>query len=226
MPGSSSWDPLDRTILEGFARGDTLRWNEQPIELRAGKHSHVYVSARGELTDDPELLWPLGYKIALTVQNDQDLEGDTRPPCFVGIPTAGTPLAVAASLAAFRERIYQDAGSRVMYDARKLHGNDRRWLAGEPIDVATRSIWLLDNTVTDAQTKREALTRLGRDGYKPADISALVLIDRQQGGLEAMQQMGFRRVVALYSVLDIAAEFERIGHWSRARVRAVKEEIN
>jgi len=218
------FDRLDVDIVKGFAEKETVLWQDEPIVLKSGRSSHVYVSARGELTDDPEFLWTIGHKIALTVQNEQDLERDAREPLFIGIPTAGTPLAVTTSLAAFRE-LRKPWGCRTLYDERKLYGADNRWVAGDPIDQTAQSIWVIDNTVTDAGTKRNVLAHMQEDGYAISEISMLVLIDRQQGGLEALQAMGLRRVIALYSLVDIAGEFERLGHWQRPRVKAVKKEI-
>lgn len=232
MAPSSVWvpkDPLDKDIFKGFAEHDTLSWNDIPVQLKSGNFSHVYVSARGEITADPVLRYPIGERIARTIQNVHDFDGDTRCPVLIGIPTAGTLLACVASDASLRERI--TLGGKPfhvlqMREMRKLHGRDNRWVDGPPPDFSKFSYWLIDNTVTDGGTKREVLARLEEDGYLAEELSALVLIDRQQGGLEAMQAMGLRRVIAVYSVLEIASAFDEMGLWTRQRVKDVEEDIS
>jgi orotate phosphoribosyltransferase len=225
---SSPPSRLDKFILEGFAHKDTVHWNDSPVTLKSGVKSHVYVSARAELTEDSELLYMIGEKIARTVQGEHERDNEERRPCFIGIPTAGTPLATAVALASYRECIRynrQTAGSRIMYEQRKFHGLDIGWIAGGPIDFNEWRVWLLDNTVTDGGTKEEVLRHLEEDGIPRNEISAIVLIDRQQGGLEAMQAMGLKRVIALYSILDVARAFEKMGHWDSKRLSAVEKEI-
>src|SRR3989344_7193763 len=90
-----------------------VKYSPTPITLKSGRESHVYVFGREDITDNPRFLYALGYKVrdaARLIFEKLTLVNDSRIPCLIGLPTAGTPLAQAASMVSFLEKRYNIRG--------------------------------------------------------------------------------------------------------------------
>ena len=85
-------------IIEQLGRARSVVWNDEPFVLKSKRLSHVYVNCRNDLTENPRLLHDLGYLIAWKARSLANDAGDRREVCLIGIPTAGTALALAGSL--------------------------------------------------------------------------------------------------------------------------------
>ena len=230
VPSGRSFDSLDLRIVQLFAQYRFVDWREEEFKLKSGVLSHVYVFGREDLTDHPDLEWLLGRKMAQLVRNNAVERGDLKPQCLIGIPTAGTVLAQAAAMVDHSwERISgYEGGSpriihRVMREVLKTHGAHPDWVNGKPIPDHT--YWSVDNVVTDAGTKVEARGRFQESGYPVDQMPALVLVDRQQGGIKRMIQSGFSNIVVAYNLLDLTFVFQQLGLWPKNAVQAVAEEI-
>ena len=231
LPSGQVLDGFDRRVLEMFAQYGFIRWSAQPFRLKSGVESHVYVFGREDLTDHQDLVWGIGRKIADLVLQDADRRKDPRQQCLIGLPTAGTALAQAAAMVNWSNERYRfpelvnsvRIAFRIMREALKTHGAHPDWVNGKPQPAQT--YWTVDNVVTDGGTKLEAREKLRESGYPVADMPALVLVDRQQGGIKRMEQAGFANIVVVYRLLDLTFAFRELGLWPEEAVRAVEEEI-
>lgn len=230
VPSGRIFDAYDQKILELFAKYKFIDWQEQEFTLKSGVKSHVYVFGREDLTDHPDLEWLVGRKIAgLVLQNAQE-RGDTKQQCLIGLPTAGTALVQAAAMVNWHWQCLWVGNEepriihRIMREELKVHGAHPDWVNGKP-QPDKHTYWSVDNVVTDAGTKLEAKERFQTSGYPTEEMSALVFVDRQQGGIARMEQAGFSNVVVAYNLLDLTFAYGELGLWPQDAVQAVREEI-
>jgi uridine monophosphate synthetase len=111
---------------------------------------------------------------------------------IAGIPYAGLPLAVAASLAGGLPLIYPRRAEKAYGTRRRIEGT---FHPGERVVV-------IDDIVTDGASKLEAIEPLEAAGLVVEDL--VVLIDREQGGRARLGVKGYR----LHAVLAISACFD------------------
>lgn len=219
---------LDSDIASMMFRNGSIQWRDDPFALRSGIKSHVYFYGREDFTDDPELLYFVARNIASTVLQSAIKRHSKKQPCLIGIPTAGTQFAIAASLASYQSYITLNGVPiccRVMKEVKKEHGAHFTWVNGES-DPDRHEYWLVDNVATSGGTFIEAAEKLKESGYPSIhEISCLIFVDRQQGGVKKIQEAGFKQVVVLYNLLDIVFTFSKLGLWTLEKVSAVREEI-
>ena len=112
---------------------------------------------------------------------------------IAGIPYAGLPLAVIIS---------QELDVPLIYPRKeaKNYGNVRRI---EGIYSVGETIVVVDDVITDGQSKMEAIEPLEEAGLMVKDI--VILIDRQQGGVSRMAERGYNliSVTTMSEVLTI-----------------------
>lgn len=222
VPSGAAYNDQDLRIVRRMAEVGFLAYSEEPFILKSGIPSHIYVSGRDDLTTNPDLLWTIGRKIAKTVQR---LSDSKRTPVLIGIPFAGQPLASAGSLVSYRDSLLakngMPIGCKLMRAERKTHGAHTTWVDGgcrrDDLHV------LLDNVMTNGQSKLEARQRLREDGLSEG-AELVVLVDRQQGGMQRV--LGeFSRVTVLYHLLDLTFALGELDYWPKSLVGAVEEEI-
>lgn len=223
VPSGRVLNKYDVEILKGFARVGTIKWSDTPFVLRSGIESRVYVDGRGELTADPSLLWQVGRKFAQTAATRLR---KNHQACFIGLPTAGTALASWASATDLVEDISGSKGCWfVMREQRKTgHGANSKWIADIPAHEKYH-YFVPDNVVTDGGTKIEGMARFKEDGFDTSQISHIIMIDRQQGGLNKLAVAGITDIIVLFNLLDVTYAFGELGLWPKERVKAVEVEI-
>ncbi len=202
-----------------------VRWSEEPITFKSGIKSHVYVSGREELTSDANALFATGMAVAdaaFMAMSPENLS-ERKKLVIIGIPTAGTPLAVAASLA--WRTILGDTriGTRTMRTEKKGHGRaeNQYWVDGLP--RSDEIYYTVDNVITDGQSKIETIERLRGDGYPVEKMTHIIVIDRKQGGVEKLRAAG-HHVVTLLELPAIVEALVKRGTWPAERLERYEAE--
>jgi uridine monophosphate synthetase len=109
-----------------------------------------------------------------------------------GVPYAGLPLAVAASLAGRVPLVYPRREEKGYGTRKRVEG---QFKAGE-------RVVLIDDIITDGASKLEAIAPLEEVGLIVRDL--VILVDREQGGRELLAARGY----TLHAVLTISQCFD------------------
>lgn len=178
MSGGHAHSALIRRLFEIGA----IRFGE--FTLKSGIASPFYIDLRVVISF-PDVLEQIGVLIAGVVSRC----GGAR---VGGIPYAGLPLAVAASLAGRVPLIYPRREEKGYGTRRRIEG---QFKAGE-------LVVLIDDIITDGASKLEAIQPLEEAGLVVKDL--VVLVDREQGGRELLAARGY----AVHAVLTISQCFD------------------
>lgn len=141
------------------------------FQLKSGAIAPVYVDLRG-LISHPPILRQAGEAIVSVLAG---LEFER----IAGIPYAGLPLAVAASLASGRPMCYARKEAKEYGTARLIEGD---FAAGE-------RVVMLDDVITTGGAKIEGAAPFLAAGLRVRDF--VVLVDREQGGRETLREHGY-----------------------------------
>jgi uridine monophosphate synthetase len=117
------------------------------------------------------------------------------------------------ALLADRPLVYPRLEAKQYGTARRIEGT---WNPGERVVV-------LDDVITTGASKLEAIRPLEKSGLVVRDI--VVLIDRGQGGREALEAEGYRvhALLTLRRIVEVLARLGRISDADRDRVTAFLE---
>jgi uridine monophosphate synthetase len=188
---TQSGTAADRAVLiQQLLDIEAIRFGE--FTLKSGVRSPFYIDLRG-IISYPAVLARVGALIATAVR---------RCPVdrIAGVPFAGVPLAVAASLAGNLPLLYPRPEEKAYGTRQRIEG---RFAAGERVVV-------VDDIVTDGASKIEVIALLEAAGLVVNDL--VVLIDREQGGGERLAAHGY----ALHPIVTISECFDELERSGRA----------
>jgi uridine monophosphate synthetase len=170
------------------------------FKLKSGIMSPVYCDFRG-LVSKPELLREIGQALG---ERAKQIGCDR----VAGIPYAGLPLGVAASLASNIPMIYPRKEAKD-YGTKKLI--EGAYSEGEKVLV-------IDDIITDGASKIEAIAPLKDAGLVVEDV--LIILDREQGGDKILAKAGYtlHSLGKLSEVLDALVAAGKVGAGMRERV--------
>ena len=172
--------PLADALLEAGC----VKFGE--FTLKSGLKSPIYIDLR-QVISHPKLLEQIG-SAYLPILKELEFKR------IAGLPYAAIPIATAISLQGGYPMIYPRKEVKVYGTKAEIEGE---FHTGETVVV-------IDDLATTGGSKFEAIEKLTAAGLKVKDV--VVLIDRQSGAKEALEQAGFR----LHAVLTIS---ELLNYW-------------
>ncbi|MYC94398.1 MAG: orotidine-5'-phosphate decarboxylase [Caldilineaceae bacterium SB0661_bin_32] len=185
-PQPSPVQASHRDLVTGLAELGALQFGD--FTLASGKRSSMYVDLR-LLVSQPDLMQAAA---AAYAQELAALQCDR----IAGVPYAALPIGMAVALASGVPLIYNRKESKSHGLGKDIEG---LWQPGERVVIIEDVITTGGSIVSSVELFRVA-------GLVVED--AIVLLDRQQGGVENLRKAGIRvhSVLALGDVLDLLSE--------------------
>ncbi len=172
------------TIIDSLVSIGAVKFGE--FTLKSGIKSPIYLDLR-LIISYPELLSQIA---AVLVDICKELSFDR----VAGIPYTALPIATAFSLISKKPMIYCRKEIKDYGTAKRIEGV---WQSGE-------KVLIIDDLITDGGSKLETFELFEQSGLDITDT--VVLIDREQGGRERLQAVGYR----LFSIISIFEILERM----------------
>jgi len=167
--------------------------------LKSGMKSPIYIDLR-ILVSYPNVLLDVCTTLVEKIQSifpvTFDTRGFTRFDRIAGIPYAGIPLAVVVGIMLQTPVIYprkevKDYGTKKTIEGVYYEGD---------------TILVLDDLITDGQSKLEIIPAFESEGLYVKDY--VVLVDREQGGPEALKEKGYR-LRSVFKIKDMLHILEK-----------------
>lgn len=160
--------------------------------LKSGIESPFYVDLR-PLASSPELLKTLS-------NNLLQLVDDRRLELICGVPYAALPMATVMSL---------ESGIPLIIKRKENKGyGTKRMLEG--VFKNGQNCLLVEDVITSGKSLVETIDEVEKEGLNVTDI--VVVLDREQGGIERLKEKGYR-VLTLFTineVIDILHKYRRL----------------
>jgi len=163
--------------------------------LASGARSNYYIDCR-LTTLDSEAAWLVGQVLYTLIKERAEQLGITVTGVG-GLTMGADPIALATGMHSFRENPSSPLQAFVVRKAPKSHGQTRliegNFKAGDKIVV-------IDDVVTKGDSTVAAIEAVRREGGEV--VFVVVLVDRQQGGREKIENLG-HPVVAVFTKEDL-----------------------
>jgi uridine monophosphate synthetase len=174
------------TLADGLLEAGCIKFGS--FTLKSGMQSPIYIDLRQIITY-PRLL-------ADVAQAYLPLLSTLEFSRLAGLPYAAIPIATAISLAGNYPMIYPRKEVKTYGTKAQIEGE---YHAGETVVV-------IDDLATTGGSKFEAIEKLTGVGLVVKDV--VVLVDRQSGAQESLEQAGY----SLHAVLTIG---QLLDHWEQ-----------
>jgi uridine monophosphate synthetase len=193
-------NPNLTVLADGLLSAGCIKFGE--FTLKSGLKSPIYIDLRQIITY-PKLLEQIG-QAYLPLLKELKFER------LAGLPYAAIPIATAISLAGNYPMIYPRKEAKSYGTKAEIEGE---YHAGETAVI-------IDDLATTGGSKFEAIEKLTGAGLVVKDV--VVLVDRQSGAKESLEQAGY----AMYAVLTIAQlldYWESAGKVEKEKIAATRE---
>ncbi len=174
------------SLADELLKAGCIKFGE--FTLKSGLKSPIYIDLR-QVISYPKLLESIG---AAYLPLIKDLKFER----LAGLPYAAIPIATAVSLQGNYPMIYPRKEVKSYGTKAEIEGE---YHAGETALV-------IDDLATTGGSKFEAIEKLTGAGLKVKDV--VVLVDRQSGAKESLEQAGY----SLHAVLTIT---QLLDHWEK-----------
>jgi uridine monophosphate synthetase len=196
-PTSESQSPLAQLTLTLFDIGAVKLGK---FRLHSGRKSRIYLDLRILVS------FPIALRQAVAAYRTV-LDG-LQFDLLAATPLAGLPLGTAVCLATDIPLIYPRKTAKSYGTGKEIEGS---WQVGQQVVI-------LDDLVTSGDSILQAIVALKSAGLQVTD--AVVLIDREQGGVAYLKEQGYKLHAAMKisQILAILERYERITSRERAKV--------
>jgi len=188
------------TLADGLLSAGCIKFGE--FTLKSGLKSPIYIDLR-QIISYPKLLGKIG---AAYLPLIRELEFDR----IAGLPYAAVPIATAISLVGNYPMIYPRKEAKTYGTMAEIEGE---FHAGE-------TALIIDDLATTGGSKFEAIEKLTGVGLVVKDI--VVLIDRQSGAKESLEQAGFH-FHAVLTISELLDYWEAAGKVDQEKIAATRE---
>jgi len=178
------------SLADSLLEAGCVKFGE--FTLKSGLKSPIYIDLRRIITY-PKLLEQIGQAYLPILKNLQFSR-------IAGLPYAAIPIATAISLAGNYPMIYPRKEVKTYGTKAEIEGD---YHAGETILV-------IDDLATTGGSKFEAIEKLTGVGLVVKDV--VVLVDRQSGAKESLEQAGYsmHAVLTISQLLDYWEETSKV----------------
>ena len=171
--------------------------------LKSGIESPFYVDLR-PLASDPKILKKLVEHLLEILPKDNKLD------LICGVPYAALPMATVMSLLSEIPLIMKRKEAKG-YGTKKLI---------EGIYKQGQSCLLVEDVITSGKSLLETIAEVEKEGVKVSDI--VVVLDRQQGGKELLEQKGYR-VHTLFTIAEVVKILHEAGEIDDEQVAKIHD---
>ena len=171
--------------------------------LKSGIESPFYVDLR-PLASDPKILKKLAEHLLEILPKDNKLD------LICGVPYAALPMATVMSLLSEIPLIMKRKEAKG-YGTKKLI---------EGIYKQGQSCLLVEDVITSGKSLLETIAEVEKEGLKVSDI--VVVLDRQQGGKELLEQKGYR-VHTLFTITEVVKILHEAGEIDNEQVARIHD---
>ncbi len=200
VPAAAAEPEVPPALAEGLLQAGCIRFGN--FTLKSGIQSPIYIDLR-QLASYPALLGEVAKAYLPLLKG---LKYDR----LAALPYAAMPIATAISLQTGQPMLYPRKEAKAYGTKADIEGEFKE---GETAVV-------IDDLTTTGGSKFEAIEKLTSAGLKVTDV--VVLVDRQSGAAEALQQAGIKlhAVLTLTRLIDY---WEKMGRIPAEQVQAVRQ---
>jgi len=188
------------TLADGLLEAGCIKFGS--FTLKSGLQSPIYIDLRQIITY-PKLLEQVG-QAYLPILKDLQFSR------IAGLPYAAIPIATAISLAGNYPMIYPRKEVKTYGTKAQIEG---QYQAGETVVV-------IDDLATTGGSKFEAIEKLTGVGLVVKDV--VVLVDRQSGAKESLEQAGYF-MHAVLTIGQLLEYWEKTGKVEKGKLEATRE---
>jgi uridine monophosphate synthetase len=188
------------SLADGLLEAGCIKFGS--FTLKSGLQSPIYIDLRQIITY-PKLLEQVGQAYLPILKNLQFSR-------IAGLPYAAIPIATAISLAGNYPMIYPRKEVKTYGTKAQIEG---QYQAGETVVV-------IDDLATTGGSKFEAIEKLTGVGLVVKDV--VVLVDRQSGAKESLEQAGYS-MHAVLTIGQLLEYWEKTGKVEKGKLEATRE---